>query len=211
VYFGRSYCGCGPKLRAAERALERADAAGAMTSSSLAADSDPSVLHAASVLREIAYGNPSDGRGPRKRGVFMFGLPGRGKTHLSVATAREVLAGGRLVGLYSLAELVSRVQDTYGYSDGAETKTRIIEEVCSHDVVVLDDFGKEHRSPDTESIVYMLVDGLYRARRTLVASSNLPGRDFVERYDGAVLSRLGGMCEKLVIRGEDRRAREWEW
>ena len=36
-------------------------------------------------------------------------------------------------------------------------------------------------------------------------------KDFVARYDGAVLSRLGGMCERVVIRGEDRRAARWEW
>ncbi len=36
-------------------------------------------------------------------------------------------------------------------------------------------------------------------------------REFVSRYDGAVLSRLGGMCEKLVVRGENRRIKQWEW
>lgn len=203
-YTGRRYCTCGPKIRAAQAAIRQADLSGNMTFANLAKDSDEGTTSTALKLRQIATGE-------RLAGVFMFGLPGRGKTHLQMATARACLEAGRLVGVYSLASLVSRIQETYGYSDGAETKTKILEEVASHEVVILDDVGKEHRSPDTESIVYQLVDLLYRKKRILVASSNLPGSDFVERYDGAVLSRIGGMCEKVVIRGEDRRKAAWAW
>lgn len=196
-------CECDRKMSSASSAVREADPFSAMTFDTLTL-CNPSVEDAAKKLKTIAVGE-------REGGVFMLGLPGRGKTHLSVATVRAALEAGRLAGFFNLAELVTRIQSTYGYSDAAETKAQIIESVREHDLVVIDDFGKEHRSPDVESIVYQLIDGLYRARKTLVASSNLPGKDFVERYDGAVLSRLGGMCEKVVIRGEDRRAKAWDW
>lgn len=204
MYHGRHYCECAAKISAAQAAIRRVDGTGEMTFETIDSKSHPTLLEAAGKLQEIAVGR-------RRRGIFMFGLPGRGKTHLSVAAARGILANGRLVSFYSLAELVSRIQETYGYSDSPETKTRILDEVASHDVVILDDIGKEHRSSDVESIVYRLIDALYRAQKTLIASSNLPGKDFVARYDGAVLSRLGGMCEKIVIKGEDRREAKWDW
>lgn len=204
VIFGSGrWCECGKLANAARTAIGRIDPEAEMTFEDLDG-ADSSVLEAARALREIADGN-------RSRGVFMFGLAGRGKTHLSVAAARATLKTDRLCGVFNLAGLVSRIQATYGFDDSAESKAAIIENVCRHDVIVLDDFGKEHRSADVESIVYQLVDGIYIARRILIASSNLPGEEFVSRYDGAVLSRIGGMCEKLVIRGEDHRKKAWSW
>ena len=196
-------CGCEARFAQAHATIRRIDPEGEMTFFDIT-DPHPSAQDAARKLAALAEGE-------RERGVFMFGLPGRGKTHLSVATARRLLERGRLVGLYNLAGLVGRVQDTYGYDDSSESRAKIVREVTSNDAVILDDIGKEHRSSNVESIVYEIVDGLYNARVPLIASSNLPGKDFVSRYDGAVLSRLGGMCEKLVIRGEDRRASKWDW
>lgn len=196
-------CDCNRQRRLAEEAIARVDVEGAMFFEGLA-DADPSVTDAREKLQAIA-------RGERRKGVMMFGLPGRGKTHLSVSLIRDLLHDGKRVGFHSLAGLISRVQETYSFTDGAETRTKIINELALNDVVVIDDIGKERQTQDVESIVYEIFDALYNSRTTLVASSNMPGKDFAARYDGAVLSRLGGLCEKVVIRGEDRRAAAWDW
>lgn len=196
-------CDCRKRFALAWDAVLQVDLAGNMTFEALK-NPDPSVAAGAQKLEAIVSGG-------RSHGVFMFGLPGRGKTHLSIATARALLEKDALVGVFNLASLVGRIQSTYGYSDEAESRTKIIQDVIGHDVVILDDIGKEHTSSNVESIVYELIDGIHRAGRILIASSNLPGKEFVERYDGAVLSRFGGMCEKLVIRGEDQRAAQWNW
>lgn len=196
-------CDCRKRMNDARAAIERVDLSADMTFDALV-DPHPSAADTAEKLQEIVSGD-------RTRGVFMFGLPGRGKSHLSVAAARGLLEKGVLVGVYSLAGLVSRIQDTYGYDDAAESRTKIVADVCANQVVILDDIGKEHRSSNVESIIYEIIDGLYRTKATLIASSNLPGKDFVERYDGAVLSRLGGMCEKVVIKGDDQRSKKWDW
>jgi DNA replication protein DnaC len=200
---GARLCECRRKASDARSALEAIDPFGSMTFDSLE-DPHESVQSAAQKLTEIASGE-------RSRGLFMLGPPGRGKTHLSVATLRAALDNGRLAGFSNLAELVSRIQSTYGYDDSAETKAGIIRSVAEHDLIVIDDFGKEHRSPDVESIVYQLIDAAYRGKRTLVCSTNLPVKDFRSRYDGAVLSRLNGMCEKVMVMGEDRREQAWGW
>ena len=150
--------------------------------------------------------------------MLLMGPPGRGKTHLMIGVGRTLLERDRDVGYYNVARLVSRVQDTYGEHSG-ETRHAIVESVASHEVVLLDDLGKEHISTNVESIVYELVDALHTARAILVVSTNVPpakvegyrGPTLSERYDEAVRSRLRTMCERFVVKGEDRRRAAWGW
>jgi DNA replication protein DnaC len=138
------------------------------------------------------------------RGVAMFGKPGVGKTHLAIAACREALQRGVVAGYYNVAELVARVQDTYSPHETG-TRRAAIEGVAKRRFVVLDDLGKEHRSANVDSIVYELVNALYVTRSTLVLCSNLPDAEYRGRYDEAVRSRIAGMCEVVVVAGEDRR------
>lgn len=149
--------------------------------------------------------------GQRSKGVIMFGLPGRGKTHLMVAATRVALEHGEAAGYFNVSSLISQIQDTYGYEDSAESRESIIAGVADCDPVVLDDLGKERSSTDVASILYELIDRLYRKKRRLVVASNTPGDQFVERYDEAIRSRIAGMCEMFVLKGEDRRRESWQW
>jgi len=203
-------CRCGGRKRRLLSYLDAADPERRMTLDALDA-SEPTVTAAL----EAACGIIS---GERRRGMLLMGLPGRGKTHLMVGLGRALLAGDRDAGYYNVVRLVSRIQDTY--SDfGGETRRAIVESVASHEVVLLDDLGKEHASTNVESIVYELFDALHVARVTLVAATNVPatrgegyrGPTLSERYDEAVRSRLRAMCERFVVKGEDRRQAAWEW
>jgi len=175
--------------------------------------SEPTVSAALEAARGIVAGR-------RGRGMLLMGPPGRGKTHLVVGLGRALVEGERDAGYYNAVRLVSRVQDTYGEHGGAgETRRAIVESVASHEVVLLDDLGKEHASPNVESIIYELFDALHAARVTLVVATNVPatrdggywGPTLSERYDEAVRSRLRAMCGRFVVKGEDRRREVWDW
>ncbi len=205
-------CRCGGRMRRLRGYLDAVDPGGRMTLDSLDA-SEPTLAAALREARGI-------GAGERRRGMLLLGPPGRGKTHLMVGLGRELLGRERDAGYYNVVRLISRIQDTYGeHSEVGDTRRAIIESVASHEVVLLDDLGKEHASTNVESIVYELFDALYAARVTLVVATNVPaargegyrGPTLSERYDEAVRSRLRAMCERFVVKGEDRRQATWEW
>ena len=203
-------CRCGGRKERMLSYLDAADPDRRMTLGALDA-SDPKISAALAAARGIVAGK-------RMRGMLLMGLPGRGKTHLMVGLGRALLDNDRDAGYYNMVRLISRIQDSY--SDyGSETRRAIIESVASHEVVLLDDLGKEHASANVESIVYELFDALHVARATLVVSTNVPaaksegyrGPTLPDRYDEAVRSRLKAMCERFVVKGEDRRREAWEW
>lgn len=209
---GARVCRCGGRKRRLLSYLDAADPDRRMLLGTL--DSrEPTMAAALAQARRLVSGE-------RRRGMLLMGPPGLGKTHLMVGTGRALLERDRDAGYHNVARLVSRVQDTYGErGEAGETRRAIIESVASHEVVLLDDLGKEHASANVESIVYELVDALHAARVTLIVSTNVPaaktegyrGPTLSERYDEAVRSRLRAMCERFVVRGEDRRREAWEW
>lgn len=203
-------CRCGGRKERMLSYLDATDPERRMTLGTLDV-SGPTMAATLAAVRGIVTGN-------RKRGILLMGLPGRGKTHLMVGLGRTLLDRDQDAGYYNVVRLISRIQDSY--SDyGGETRRAIITSVASHEVVLLDDFGKEHASTNVESILYELFDALHAARTILVVATNVPARKnktyrgstLSERYDEAVRSRLRAMCERLIVKGEDRRQEEWEW
>jgi DNA replication protein DnaC len=207
---GARVCRCGGRKRRLLSYLDAVDPQRRMTLDTLDA-SEPTVRKAFREACRLVEGE-------RRRGMLLMGPAGRGKTHLMIGVGRRLLERDRDVGYYNVARLVSRIQDTYG-EHGGETRRAIVESVASHEVVLLDDLGKEHVSTNVESIVYELADTLHTASAILVVSTNVPaaktegyrGPTLSERYDEAVRSRLRAMCERFVVKGEDRRRAAWEW
>ena len=205
-------CRCGGRKGRLLSRLDAFDPQCRMTLDALDA-SEPTMAAAVEAARGIVAGE-------RGRGMLLMGLPGRGKTHMMIGLGRALLASNRDAGYYNVVRLISRIQDSYSDSlAGGETRRAIVDPVASHEVVLLDDLGKEHASTNVESIVYELVDALHVSRATLVVATNVPatkgegyrGPTLSERYDEAVRSRLRAMCERFVVRGEDRRRASWEW
>lgn len=152
-------------------------------------------------------------KGEETRGLFMYGLPGRGKTHIAVALVRACRENNIRAGYFNVVDLISAIHRTYTQEvqRPPTSREKIMRDVAYNRVVVLDDLGKEQDTPHTRTLVYELINDLYKQKRTLVVSTNLSLKELKTRYDSAVLSRFKALTNGLHVEGEDRREDGWEW
>lgn len=167
-------------------------------------DAGPKPLGSA---REFAAAVKAAGKYDPVRGLYLHGETGPGKTHLAVGVVRWLIENdyppGQIVFDHA-AELVARIQDTYGKKEASTFD--VLERRFTAGLWILDDFGTERASDDV--VRHMTLIFARRAMRpTLVTSNFSPARLDKDRPElMRVLSRLGPAYFRTVeVKGRDRR------
>ena len=104
----------------------------------------------------------------RGENVLVFGLPGRGKTHLVCAIGHELVRRGRRVLFVPTYALVQRLL-------GAKRELRLEKELGvldGFDAVILDDIGYVQQSRDEMEVLFTFLSERYE-RKSVVITSNL--------------------------------------
>ena len=138
----------------------------------------------------------------RKAGNLLFvGATGLGKTHLSLAIAKEVTARGYFV-LYGSAQnfLENLEREHFGKKEGDTLR-----QLQQCDLLILDDLGAEFTSPFVVSAVYNVINTRILSGRATIVSTNLSLRELEGRYTERLLSRFVGCYEMLEFAGRDIR------
>ncbi|MBN1532677.1 MAG: ATP-binding protein [Spirochaetes bacterium] len=144
-----------------------------------------------------------------KKGLFLWGNPGTGKTLLASIILTELIIHHAVEGKFikisrtffnRLRATFVEGSDTYGES------ARIEQELSDVDVLVIDDFGVQRDSPWEQETLYNLVDARYEAEKfTIFTSNNNPVKALQELSQGRVLSRIKEMSRIMELSGEDYR------
>jgi DNA replication protein DnaC len=116
--------------------------------------------------------------------VLAFGLPGRGKTHLCCAIARElVIHHGHRVLFAPATHLVQRL--LVAKRDLRLEQT--LKQLDRYDLVVLDDIGYIQQNRDEMDVLFLFISERYE-RKSLMITSNLVFSDWDNIFKNPVMT-----------------------
>lgn len=153
-----------------------------------------------------------------RKGLFLCGNVGSGKTHLAVGAIKklpEVYANSstyaptnEILDFYRAQRC--RFLPVRDFMDGmiGFGAQSFITNMLSYDAILLDDLTplQLDTRPRIEAI-FALIDGCYRKNRRLFITSNFMLEEF-STFDSRITSRIAEMCDLVVFKGADYRLKK---
>lgn len=137
-----------------------------------------------------------------KLNLYLWGPCGVGKTHLAVAILRQSFTRGASGAMTTPFQLVRRLR-----MKAPDDEQRTIDELVNAKVLVIDDLGAGAESVYARQALQEILDRRDCGDRGgLVVTSPFSPTVLGRRMgDGAVASRLAGMCRVVEVAGDDFR------
>jgi len=148
-----------------------------------------------------------------ERGLLFMGPVGTGKTHLSAAILRGLIAKGAPCLFYEFGALLKEVQNSYDQVSRA-SEMKVLAPVYEAEVLVLDELGASKPTDWVRDTMMQIIGTRYNAQRLTILTTNYldtrrsPTEETLEDRVGVRLrSRLYEMCRTVVVEGDDYRRR----
>lgn len=133
----------------------------------------------------------------------IYGQPGRGKSHLLVATCEQLLKRHDItIRFWPVAGLLDELQDAFGDN---QRHRKVWQDATTVDVLALDDLGAEQVTEWRAERLARLVDERYQNERPVLVATNYPPAAWEHTVGGRTVSRLLGMTMPIELKGDDRR------
>jgi len=161
-----------------------------------------------------------------RRGVFLQGPPGVGKTHLAVAALKRLMERGFQGRFFDYQTLLQKIRDGYNVASGASDRDAY-RAALDAEILVLDDLGA-HRATDwVYDTVTAIITHRYNENLATIVTTNLAMPEsgdstrykdpatgqyrvkdtLAERIGERGVSRLFEMCAPIRIQTQDYRRR----
>ncbi|MBD2791738.1 ATP-binding protein [Xenorhabdus szentirmaii] len=126
----------------------------------------------------------------RSFGGFIFcGNPGTGKNHLAAAIGNHIIQNGKSILIATLPDLMMRVRETY-QKDAKINESALIDDLCSVDLLVLDDVGVQRNNLNEDLIIFQVVDRRLANKKPVGVLTNLDIDQLTDVLGERVIDRL---------------------
>lgn len=136
------------------------------------------------------------------RSLLVIGPTGVGKTHYAWSVLRAVAETGSQLRwqTHTAADLYAHLRPRDG-----EDSHDAFQRIADAHLLVIDDLGVCKWTEWVEEITYRLINHRYEECLPCVFTSNLPPAKLRDALGERVASRLTEMCDRIVLKGDDRR------
>lgn len=136
------------------------------------------------------------------KSLLLIGPTGVGKTHHAWSVLRAVAETGSQLRwqTHTAADLYARLRPRDG-----EDSHDAFQRIADAHLLVIDDLGASKWTEWVEEITYRLINHRYEECLPSVFTSNLPPTKLRDALGERVASRLTEMCDRIVLKGDDRR------
>jgi DNA replication protein DnaC len=135
--------------------------------------------------------------------LLLLGSTGVGKTHEAYGAMRELAVSGVVARweATTAADLYAALRPRHGIDSEAEFRR-----YRDARLLLVDDLGAERKPTEfTEEINFRLINHRYEHHLPTLLTSNVEPKDLAARLGDRVISRLAEMCERVAMKGNDRR------
>ena len=130
----------------------------------------------------------------RRRGLWLVGDIGTGKTTLAMIASGAALQAGRTVAIYSLPRLLNLIREEIGTENGM---LDLLDRLSSVDLLHIDDLGAQNTTEWGLEQLYSIVNTRYEAERAMIVTTNLMPDKLAEQLGRANRVPAGEMCGDL--------------
>lgn len=131
-------------------------------------------LHGKNYVEGFAYYRENGG------GLILYGPAGCGKTYLAAEIVNALTDLGYKCRYTSMLSVMNTLNTLC-----ADSRTAYQEELCSMDLLVLDDFGKESEYWRSNDMLNLIIGACHEKRIPLIVSTPLNQDDFIKAYENS--------------------------
>lgn len=139
----------------------------------------------------------------KNKSIFMTGLTGLGKTHLSLAIAGTVIDKGYNVIYQSAQNLMDKLEKEHFSRNSGDSSYK--DDILECDLLIIDDLGCEFQTQFTKAEIYNIINTRHLRSLPTIINSNLTVKELEETYHPRVASRIMGNYVLLMFCGKDIR------
>jgi DNA replication protein DnaC len=156
-----------------------------------------------------------------KRGLWIAGKLGRGKTGLAICALKEFIEAGQISLFVSAPDLMERLRAAMFNKDADENPDELLKAVTDVPFLALDDLGVEKPTPYVLERFYLIIDKRLSKGLYTLFTSNLSTKDLEAYWRPSglqaeafhpglrIIERIREYCQGVSIRGGNLRDAGW--